>query len=1064
MQSWKPMSQSEKKAGRAGGEARARPVGKKPLARRGIRRPLVFLALLWIFFLLLCRVQGLPLRQASAVEKRLAREEDERLHGLINGTIRDISINTGGNYSILLSRAVFTPQETDERLSAGTVLVYFPVRTDLKAGNTVLFEGELSFFREADNPGGFDAKAYYLALDMACFMEAEAVRMINAKCDFLRDAAAKLRLWVSRSLESLYAPEEAGILCSMLLGERNSVSDETEALYEAAGLSHLLSVSGLHIGFWALVLGRFFGFLLSLFPFSRGRSRSSRYGFSLLKGILTGVMIAFYMLVSGGRVPVRRAGLMVLLGQLARGLRLSFDLPSAIALAALTILIPYPYSLFQSSFLLSFGCILLIGCILPWICGKLRTEHLMTRDLLVPALLQFGMLPLSLHFTYLLHPYSAGANLVALPLVSLILGGASFSCLLGLFWRPAALIAAGGVHTLLEGIRRLCLGIKALPFHSLILGRPPALRTGIYLLLAATGFALMIRIRRKEEALLALSLTETEQKKKSRAWRESVQTVLPLSAWMLACTLVFLPHRLGGLHLTSLYVGQGDCHVLELPDGRCYLIDGGSSYGNPAEKSILPYLKYRGIRSLDYILVSHLDADHINALPDLILSDQLRVKGLILPAAYRGSPRGAELLAAAKAAQTEVIYAGEGALWQDGETRFAILFPPDEAQRDPDNESSLILRLDWRDFSALFTGDLGEEGEQKLLRICPDQIRQIDCLKVGHHGSRYSSSAAFLSLVSPRYALISCGRNNLYGHPAAAALNRLKMAGASVFRTDQDGAVQLSVLADGSVRTEIMHRKEHSSLMENEEKITHSTWISCGIVLAAGILAAVFAFLGPKKTEAVPHASSGTQASFNGTETDGPPDALPSQSPYYEPRTVEAETWPVTAPARAETVPFSELPKRNYEENAGRIAAGEDPLAPGFYFSLELTDYLYTLFASDFSNNTREEDPFRGISAALKEKADLLAEQFAKGAASASETASLLQGESFIWPQDPLQLRHDVGAASANVYAFSGGDMTLARERILLTNRAGRHYLFIRVYRNADADAVRIYMVNALIY
>ena len=143
---------------------------------------------------------------------------------------------------------------------------------------------------------------------------------------------------------------------------------------------------------------------------------------------------------------------------------------------------------------------------------------------------------------------------------------------------------------------------------------------------------------------------------------------------------------------------------------------------------------------------------------------------------------------------------------------------------------------------------------------------------------------------------------------------------------------------------------------------------------------------------------------------------------------------------------------------------GEDPLAPGFYFSLELTDYLYTLFASDFSNNTREEDPFHSVSSELKKEMDAASEAFAEGLLSGDQTEEKLQGLSFVWPQDPYRLIHQVGTVSAKVYVFAGQDMQLAKDRIAMTNQAGRHYLFLRVYRNEAANAVRIYLVNALIY
>ena len=305
--------------------------------------------------------------------------------------------------------------------------------------------------------------------------------------------------------------------------------------------------------------------------------------------------------------------------------------------------------------------------------------------------------------------------------------------------------------------------------------------------------------------------------------------MLPLAAWLLGAAAVFLIRPTGTLTLTSLSVGQGDCHVLELPDGSVYLIDGGTGYGDAARKSILPYLQYRGVRRLSYILVSHCDDDHINALPAVIGSDALSVGGLILPRAWEGSPKAEALLEAAQARGVPVCYTGAGSGFEAGGAAILVLYPANAPEEEPDNDSSMVLLLRWQAFSALFTGDRGAAGERILLRAWEEELAEIDWLKVGHHGSRYSSSEAFLRLTSPDYAFISCGRNNLYGHPAPEALKRLEAAGAAIFRTDLDGAVTLTVWADGRIRAETYHRKEETNMSrQEEERITRSTWISCG--------------------------------------------------------------------------------------------------------------------------------------------------------------------------------------------------------------------------------------------
>ena len=1046
---------------------------------RGIRRPAVLILLLYLAFLLLLHGRGIPLRRSTEAERYLAEagrqadlseEAAATGSGTLTGRISECSLNAGGNCTLILTDAFFQPDASEKKLRAGTVLVYFPPREELRIGYTVCFRGRLEFFRAADNPGEFDAKAYYLSLDLACFMDADALLIEDRRIFPFREAARQTRAWLSEGLSLVFDPDEAGLLSAMLLGDRSRLPEEIKSLYETAGLSHLLSVSGLHVGFLTLLTGRIFGFLLSFFPFGRGKSRLSRGGFLPAKALLAAGAVIFYMILSGGRVPVRRAGLMVLLLQVSLALRLSYDLPSAAAAAALSILIPYPYALFQPSFQLSFLCVLLLGGLLPVLIAKLRCETAAAQGLLLPLTVQMGTLPVSLWHYFCFHPYSAAANLLAVPLAGFILAGGLAAAVLARIFRPAGRIAAGGVHLLLEGIRRLCLLIRTLPAHTLNLGRPEGWQMLLYTALAAAGLLWAFRIRRLEEAREALSLTETRKRTLRRFFRESRRTALLLGLWLLGAASVFLIRAKGTLRLTSLYVGQGDCHVLELPDGSCYLMDAGSSYGAVGESRVLPYLRFRGIRRLKAVIVSHFDSDHVSAVTEILQEGSVRVGSLILPQAWENSPKAQEIVSAAEERRIPVVWTGSGAAWRDGAVSFEVLFPAAYAMEEPDNGSSLVLLLEQGSFAALYTGDLDAPGEGVLMQKYAARLEKLDYLKVSHHGSKYSSTEAFLACTAPACAVISCGRNNVYGHPAPETLARLKNSGAGILRTDRDGAVWLERTAGGRIRlTKYYQEEERLMNKQEEEKISRSTWAACAVIVGIGLMAVCLALWGPKK-----EADPGTAASASAlpAETGSlvpdtlPPEAVTEEGTHsYGTRSEpESEIWPAVLPSSRETVPFSELPDYDVTANAGRNAEGGDPQAAGFTFSQEMTDRLYLLFASEMTNNTDEEDPFRSLAPALKEELDALSERFAAGTLPADALAEACRGLSFVWPQDPYQLRHDVGEAGAHLYVYAGTDMELAKDRILMTNRGGRHYLFLRVYENAAADSVRIYMVNALIY
>ncbi|MBP3729447.1 MAG: DNA internalization-related competence protein ComEC/Rec2, partial [Lachnospiraceae bacterium] len=746
--------------------------------------------------------------------------EQKEISGLLEGRLEEISQNSSGHYSLVLSRSVFFPEEEEgispRGIEADRVLVYFPSAEGLEPGIRLQVRGTLSLFEGADNPGQFDPRAYYGAKNLYCRMEAAALRISGADFRPLERAAFRVRLFLRQGLERIYPPREAGILSAMLLGERSRVDRESEALYELAGISHLLSVSGLHVSFWATLIGRFCGLLLTLFPLGRGRRLLARRGYSLLRAALAAAGVVFYMMLCGTKTPVQRAGLMAVIYQLSQGFGLSFDLPSALGAAALAALIPAPEALFQSSFQLSFGCVFLLGCLLPLLSKKLLLESRGGRAVLVPLLLQMGMLPVTLWHFFTFHPYSLPANLLAVPLAGLILAGGFVSALLAFLFPAASRAISGGVRLLLELIRQSCLLWQSLPEHSLVMGRPSGPQILCYIGLALGGIAWTIHIRKKEVESFALQLKLAGQRAVARALREVRSTALLLLLWLLGAASLFLIPPAESLQIASLYVGQGDGQVISLPNGRHYLLDGGGGSDTIGERVLLPYLRSRGIRHLSGVLVSHPDSDHINGLEALLEAPGLSVGLLAMPEVFRESEQAESLREAARRAGVPLRYLKAGDVWKEGDVRFRVLYPGGSTQVD-ENESSLVLRLEYGDFSALFPGDLGELGEEMLLKAYGEELESVTLLKVGHHGSRFSSSEAFLERLQPRLALISCGRDNRYGHPAEETLHRLEQQEARILRTDEWGAVEISVGKEGDIRQRLFHEKETDHMQKKQD-------------------------------------------------------------------------------------------------------------------------------------------------------------------------------------------------------------------------------------------------------
>lgn len=779
-----------------------------------MRRPLVFAALLYISLILMLSALDVPLTRA--VREGTPLSEGEERYGTLSGTLKRVSRSSSGSLLLEIGEAEFSDTEqakadggskeaalpgnrssdpADEREGgwyAGTVLVYADEAFSAALGSRLLIRGSLSLFPAPDDPGEFDQKAYRKAENILLRMTAaEIVSVCAGKSWPFRNAAAKGKSYLESGIAAVFGEEDAGTLRALLLGDKSRLQEKVADLYEAAGIRYVLTVSGLHVSLAAGVFDRISGWLLSFIPWQRLPGGAGKRGYLISRAAAAGLAVCFYTEMAGCGLPLRRAAVMYLLFLLARAGRRDYDLLSALSFALLAAVIPCPYVVFQASFQLSFVCVLVIGWIFPALCRALKAETPLLKALLLPPLLQLLTTPLQLWHYYVFHPAGFLANLLILPLMTWIVLFGAAAAVLAHFFLPAGIIAAGPAHFALAVIRGAAEGIRSLPFSTIITGRPGLLQVVLYVFLCLLLLLFMIRFRRKRTETALTALMNAGISPVRRLLRESRLTVLVLMLACLSLPFVFLL-KTGGKAptLTSLYTGQGECHVIEA-DGEAYLIDGGSSYASPARTKILPYLKYAGIRRISFMMVSHCDEDHMNALAEVMAADGMKVDELVLPVPDRGSGKAKELEEEAARKGIPVRGVTEGERLTKGSADFLIL-SPDLSLPEEENDSSLVMLFSCGSFRGLFTGDIGSGTERRILQRYGELIRDLDFLKVAHHGSRNSSCEDFLQTVSPTAAVISCGRNNRYGHPHEETLTRLSSAGSLVLRTDENGAVRIS--------------------------------------------------------------------------------------------------------------------------------------------------------------------------------------------------------------------------------------------------------------------------------
>lgn len=644
-------------------------------------------------------------------------------------------------------------------------------------GTYLQVSGNMKQMEQASNPGQFDARSYYAARNVEYQMSAETVQALSESYDYIAELGYQARCRLKQSLERLVSQEKAGIFAAMLLGDKNDMDEEWKLHFQIGGISHITAISGLHLSLLGMGL---FGILCRLWiPIPAA-------------AVLSGILLSGYSFFTGGSISTMRALLMFLIMLFAKILGRTYDMLSALALAAIVALISCPASVFDCSFLLSYSAVLGIGVLLPVLDMSVNVQgKSFLKSKKVTASLKKTVLtgtksgiaiflvtcPVTLYFFYEISVFGTLLNLLVLPTVGVVLVSGLLGSMTGLFSFIFGKILIFPGSFLLGLYEFCCKGISKVPAATWILGQPKGWEIALYYAVLVLVFV----IWKQEECIAAL---------KGIAGGVLVVTFCLLFVWQ--------PDT--DLRITFLDVGQGDCAVVTSPEGCTYVVDGGSSDEDKVgQYRILPYLKYCGIRQVDYMLVSHTDQDHTSGLEEILYmiaenQTSLRVKYLVLPAWTGGEAMDEMqyLETLGRNAGCEILYAERGDCILEEELQWTCLHPGKNDGIDYVNQTnagSQVWLLETLDIRALFTGDVEGDGE-KILVNSLDKL-DVDVLKVAHHGSKNATSEEFLEKVDAEVAVISAGKDNWYGHPAQETLERLDVVGCEVYSTQELGAIMI---------------------------------------------------------------------------------------------------------------------------------------------------------------------------------------------------------------------------------------------------------------------------------
>lgn len=699
--------------------------------------------------------------------------------------------------SILISSQKTTSQINEMQEIFGknaSALCYLEKDTALpKAGSYVRVFGEVSPFLQATNPGEFDTAAYYRRKDCLFALRKTKITAQTKNYGRLEEFLSQLRYESEVLFRKLLGEKNGATASAMVLGRKKGMDSEVKALYQGAGISHLLAISGLHL---SLIGAGLFGLL-----------KKVRLPVALSAGISTWILIVYAQLTGMG-ISTRRALVMFLLFLAAGLLRRTPDLPTSLAVAALLLLVPKPQRILDAGFQLSFSAVLGIAGMIPvlqdgWedaapslrvtdgVAGWniawaviARACRFLRQNILAGLGITMTMLPFLLIHFYEWSPWSVLLNLAVIPLMGILL-----PCLIGL-QLVARLTALA--HCLELPQHLLCTAIEAIFSCYEQLCRFTTALPGSIL---HTGYPTWQALVAYTIGLIALAVSGKKLRPHLR---------LAAAVCLMGIFLIRLP---GELNVTMLDVGQGECVGIETREHHVYLVDAGStSKKKTGQYQIIPWLKYIGTRSVEGIFITHWDEDHISAVGELLewsKSSRVKIRRIFLPDVALKDEVLETLLQQIEEANVSVEYLSAGEHMTDGALQISCLHPYAKKVPEDRNDASLVLRLSQGDFQMLLTGDLEKSGEDWLVEQARPAVEQpqpatqnpLRCtiLDAGHHGASNATGEALLDLAQPGVVLISCGKNNRYGHPAPETLQRLEERGIRWYSTAEVGAIQVQV-------------------------------------------------------------------------------------------------------------------------------------------------------------------------------------------------------------------------------------------------------------------------------
>lgn len=701
----------------------------------------------------------------------------------------------------------------DNKYKNTYLYVYIKNNMDVEYGDKIVFEGDFEKPEKRSNYKGFDKFEYYKTLKIYGTVKCNKIYIVSKNNgNIVRKYIINITSNIKQRIEkSNLNEDEKTLLYGILLGDKENISEEIKESFSASNISHILAVSGMHVAYIVLISNFIFNKLV-------GKHYSK---------LVSSIIIVFYMCIVNFTPSIVRAGITGIIAIMANFVYRKNDTLEALSIALFIILINNPFSIkdigLNLSFFATIGILTFKKTLKKfykiWIDKrerrairknkkfikftirilKFKIAEIIIDAIIVTIAATITVMPIIiLNFNNI-----AITSLIISVITSVIIGPIIIVGIIFIFIKFK--IVQILLSFLLETLIYLSnLGNK-LPLNQIYLITPNIFKIIIYyIVLFVTNFIINIKLESNPnffQQRIKDIINFIKFKLKSNFKKV-------ISGILIICILnVFYLNFPKNLKIYFVDVGQGDCTLIVTPNNKAILIDGGgselsNSNFNVGKSVLMPYLLDRQIAVVDYVIFSHMDEDHSQGL--LYVMENMKVRNVIIGKQFEDSKKYQEFLEVINKNKIKVYVAEAGQRINIEKNLYFDVLWPDSNNfliENVLNNNSLVAKLVYKNFTILFTGDIEEIAEKKIVSLYyKNNILDSSVLKVAHHGSKTSSCAEFVNYVQPKIALIGVGKNNKFGHPNSEVLDRLKNNNVKIYRTDEYGEISFLVDKKGKIK------------------------------------------------------------------------------------------------------------------------------------------------------------------------------------------------------------------------------------------------------------------------